>query len=266
MRSQHTNPACRLNDNTPVSLLCLLLVLFLLQGCEHLTNAKKPVNQALVSNTERSWFRPAKLELWKEAMTNFTKQDQAQKPAKCATLFIGSSSIRLWQNIASHFPGREVINRGFGGSTIDDINVNFATVAAPYQPSHIVFYAGENDISFRLPPDEAFEDFLQFMTLKSASLGDTPVLFISVKPSKRRFDQVYQQMALNNKIKNYAKTRNDLIYVDVFTPMLTPTGEPKDIFIEDKLHMNQQGYAIWAKAINAALDQKKPSSTFHCSQ
>jgi lysophospholipase L1-like esterase len=41
-----------------------------------------------------------------------------------------------------------------------------------------------------------------------------------------------------------------LAFIDVFPHMLGPDGQPKaDIFVEDRLHMNREGYRIWARIV-----------------
>jgi lysophospholipase L1-like esterase len=46
------------------------------------------------------------------------------------------------------------------------------------------------------------------------------------------------------------RTRDKLVYVDVFTPMLDASGYPRrELFQEDGLHMNAKGYAIWRELV-----------------
>src|SRR3954466_1318356 len=66
-------------------------------------------------------------------------------PQNCI-LFVGSSTIRLWQT-ADAFPEFPVINRGFGGSTIPDVSYFADRIVFKYKPHTIVFYAGDNDIA-----------------------------------------------------------------------------------------------------------------------
>jgi lysophospholipase L1-like esterase len=168
-------------------------------------------------------------------------------------LFVGSSSIAIWQKtLAADMAPIPVINRGVGGWQIENINRWFDEIVAPYRPRAIVFYAGENDIDAGEPVDHVVADFDAFMARKTRALGDTPVYFISVKPSKRRFSELAFQTQVNNAIRARAAKRPDLHYVDVATLMLEG-GKPKDIFGPDDLHMNRAGYAIWTGAVRAAL-------------
>lgn len=197
---------------------------------------------------------PDKAPAFDAAIATFEEADRTAMPPRCATLFVGASSIRFWRSLKEDFPDRTVINRGFGGSTIWEVDHYFDRVVAPYRPKEIVFYAGENDLNAGRTPDEAYADFVQFMRLKEKALGATPVWFISAKPSKLRFDQLAKQTALNAKIRGLADQRDDLAYIDVVPAMQKPDGTPKDIFVEDNLHMTPEGYALWTPLVDAALD------------
>ena len=57
---------------------------------------------------------------WEQDMQRFAALDAASPPLRHGVLFVGSSSIRLWETLAAEFPGVPVINRGFGGSELRD--------------------------------------------------------------------------------------------------------------------------------------------------
>ena len=92
----------------------------------------------------------------------FEKWDRQNAVPRDAILFVGSSSIRLWQT-ADSFPDLPVINRGFGGSTIADVNHFADRIVFKYKPRVIVFYAGDNDIAGGKSPQQVFADFKQFV-------------------------------------------------------------------------------------------------------
>ena len=193
----------------------------------------------------------------------FVAADKAAAPAPCQTLLVGSSSIRMWSTAAADLAPLPVINRGFGGSQVSDVNGYFDTVVAPYRPRRIVFYAGDNDIADGKSPDRVFADFQAFMALKTAKLGDTPVYVISVKPSKLRFDQLADQARANAKLKALAAQRADLVYIDVVDAMLQG-GRPREIFIADGLHMTADGYAIWTRILRPVLMAPPPTRAPGC--
>lgn len=188
-----------------------------------------------------------------EEIDRFVEADRAAPPAACQVLFVGSSSIVKWrESLAADMAPMPVINRGFGGSHIEYVNRWFDKIVAPYRPRAIVFYAGENDIDAGKSVDRVVADFDAFMARKTQALGETPVYFISLKPSKLRFAQFPLQSQVNGAIRARAGERSDLHYIDVVSSMLDD-GKPRDIFGRDGLHMTPRGYVIWTRAVRAAL-------------
>ncbi|WP_088308277.1 GDSL-type esterase/lipase family protein [Novosphingobium sp. B 225] len=191
-----------------------------------------------------------------EELYVFKVEDESLPPPPCATLFVGSSSIRFWFNLKQDFTF-PLVRRGFGGSTIADVNANFDRLVAQYRPSRIVFYAGENDLASGATPDQAQARFAEFMARKDAALGATPVWFLAAKPSPSRWDQFAAQSAFNAGVARLARERRDLAYVDVVTPMLKD-GKPQDaLYISDRLHMTAAGYAIWRKVLTGGFKAAK---------
>ncbi|KRB40616.1 MAG: GDSL-type esterase/lipase family protein [Pseudomonadota bacterium] len=184
----------------------------------------------------------------------FAAHDRAAPPAFCQIVFTGSSSVRFWTSLARDMAPIPVINRGFGGSQISDVNAYFDRVVGAYHPRAVVFYAGENDIHAGEGAAEAVADFERFMALKTAKLGATPVYFISLKPSKARLGEKPRQDEVNAKIRALADARADLDYIDVVPAMLEADGRPKDIFIADGLHMTPAGYALWTAVVRPVVE------------
>lgn len=182
----------------------------------------------------------------------FSESDGAAPPAPCQLLFTGSSSIVKWTTLATDMAPVPALNRGFGGSHISDVNHYFAEVVVPYHPRAIVFYAGENDIAAGKAPAQVVADFDAFMDRKSAALGNVPVYFISLKPSKLRVAQLEQQREVNEVVRARAQARTDLHYIDVVSLMLED-GQPKSLFVADNLHMSAEGYALWTAAVRSAV-------------
>ena len=189
-----------------------------------------------------------------EEVARFVQADRVAPPSACQVLFVGSSSIVKWKGtLAADMAPMPVINRGFGGSHIEYVNKWFDQIVAPYHPSAIVFYAGENDIDAGKSVDKVVADFDEFMDRKTKALGDTPVYFISLKPSRLRVAQLGLQAKVNDAIRERATKRSDLHFIDVVPAMLDEGGKPKDLFVADGLHMNAAGYAIWTKIVRAAV-------------
>ena len=214
------------------------------------------VGLALVPSLALAQAPPARggPERFQSAFDAFAQADRDTPPPTCPIVFTGSSSIRRWTTLSADMAPLPVLNRGFGGSTVADVDYWFDQAVTRYHPRAIFFYAGDNDLAAGRSVDGVVADFRQFMALKDKALGKTPVWFISVKPSKLRVEQLPQQAAVNAAIRKLADQRADLTFVDVVPAMLRD-GKPKDLFVEDNLHMTPEGYAIWTRIVRPAALQ-----------
>ena len=183
---------------------------------------------------------------WESEIKAFEAADKTNPPPHDAALFIGSSSIRLWKTLAEDFQEYKVINRGFGGSQIID-SVAFADrIVIPYKPRMILLYAGDNDIAAGKSPEQVLADFKAFARKVRPRLSETKVAFISIKPSPSRWEFAEKIKAANRLIEDFCEQDERLIYIDVFNPMLGADGKPRpELFVEDRLHLNHKGYALW---------------------
>lgn len=192
---------------------------------------------------------------WEKAIAEFEKWDAKNSFPPDSVLFVGSSSIRLWET-ARRFPEFPVINRGFGGSTIHDINLFVERIVIKYRPKAIVFYAGDNDIAGETPPERVKHNFTKFVQKVHTTLPGTPIVFISIKASGARWFLWPKMQHANSLISQYIAQNKNLHYLDLATPLLDQHGRPDDnLFIEDKLHLNQKGYDIWTKLLKTKLTQ-----------
>jgi lysophospholipase L1-like esterase len=196
---------------------------------------------------------------WEKEITALEEADRAN-PITQPILFVGSSSIRLWKNLSNDFPNLKVVNHGFGGSKIPDSTAYADRIIVPLKPSKIVLYAGDNDIAGGNSPGQVFADFKDFVQKIRTSLGDIPIYYISIKPSPSRWKLAEKASAANKMIKEFAATRDNVTFINVWDSMLGSEGQPdSSLFIADNLHMNEKGYGIWKRIISEALE-KRPDS------
>ena len=186
----------------------------------------------------------------------FKKQDSIQPPAKNAILFVGSSSFRKWTDVQNYFPGYTIINRGFGGSSFPDLIRYENEIIFPYQPRQILIYCGDNDLasSDNITAQIVFERFKTLFADIRKKHPKVSIAFVSIKPSISRQRLMPKMEEANNLIKSFLEKEKKTAFIDVYHKMLKPDGTPMDdIFLEDNLHMNAKGYAIWQKAIKPYL-------------
>ena len=187
---------------------------------------------------------------WEPDIAQFEAQDRASPPRPGSIVFVGSSSIKMWTSLDRDFPGVPVLNRGFGGSEAGDVAQFAERIVVPYKPPVVVFYAGDNDLNAGKTPAQVLAAFQSFVGTMHRDLPRTRIIFVSIKPSIARWSIVDKMRAANQLVRDYVRTDDRLAYVDVFTPMLDASGQPRrELYIEDGLHMTPQGYAIWRDLI-----------------
>jgi len=199
------------------------------------------------------------LDRFDDDIEKFIQQDRISPPPTNEFLFIGSSSIRLWQSLEEDMKPLKVINRGFGGAHTKHINRHIDKIVFPYEPKAIIFFCGSNDINGWNSPKEVFDEFKTFLYSVKKVLPKTKVFAISIQPSPSRFNQRPRQQEWNDAVSNLAKSDSNLVYIDVSSPMLSSNKMPRlELYTEDTLHMNKNGYKIWTEQVRANLKKYFP--------
>ncbi|GKS99874.1 GDSL family lipase [Acidovorax sp. SUPP3434] len=196
---------------------------------------------------------PSAYARWQSSMDAFAAADKERLPQAGGVLFVGSSTIRFWTDVAEDFRQLPVvINRGFGGSTMADCNHFVKNLVLQYRPRHVMVYAGDNDLAEGRTPEQILESFRSFVQTVRAELPDTRISYISIKPSPSRVALMPQMQQANALLAQYVRTVPNSDYIDVFSAMLDASGQPRaELFGPDRLHMNDAGYDLWRTVIGA---------------
>lgn len=186
----------------------------------------------------------------------FREKDSINPPPQHAILFAGSSSFAMWKDVQAYFPGLTIINRGFGGSTLLDQMYYVHEVIFPYSPRQIVIYCGENDLASGDTVTAAMvtRRFITLFNVIRSDLPDTRITYVSMKPSPSRWHLAEKFMAANQGIREFIESQPNTSFVNIWDDMLDHEGLPDTtLFLDDRLHMNANGYKIWQKAIKPEL-------------
>jgi lysophospholipase L1-like esterase len=185
----------------------------------------------------------------------YEKQDSISMPKAKQILFLGSSSFRIWKTFNQDLTGLPVINRGFGGSTLEDALYYFDRMVLKYQPSWVFLYEGDNDLAKGQSPEFIEKEFVDFSERIAKQLPKTRVVFVAVRPSLARVAIVDKQKDLNKRIEQFMKGKKNLFYLDMHSPFYLADGTlMQDIFVADQLHLNEKGYRIFASKIRTFIE------------
>ncbi|PWS30875.1 GDSL-type esterase/lipase family protein [Pedobacter paludis] len=199
-------------------------------------------------------FAQNKPNFWDDVQT-IKNYDKMFKPPVNPVLFIGSSSIRKWDDLTQVFAKYNALNRGIGGAVTNDITFYLNDLVFPYQPRQIVIYVGENDLTDeKTTADSVLNRTVRLYQGIRAKLPEVPIVYISIKPSPSRARFQEKAVASNLLIKKFLAGEKNTVFVNVFPLMLTKDGKLRpELFVGDMLHMNATGYAIWRKAVEPYL-------------
>jgi lysophospholipase L1-like esterase len=172
-----------------------------------------------------------------------------------AILFVGSSSIRMWQTHLA-FNDFPVINRGFGGAHISDVIYYYDQVIGKYHPALIIFYAGDNDIADGKSAEQVFADYRSLINLIEEENPEAKFVFLPVKPSISRWYYWDVMRDLNKQIEAFNSKKSKLFYLDTAVALLDDTGKPdRQFFLDDGLHLNLVGYSRWNSLVLPLLEK-----------
>jgi lysophospholipase L1-like esterase len=195
---------------------------------------------------------PATTAMWDAPLAAFAAADDKKAPPPGGVLFVGSSSIRLWDDLETDFAALPVvIKRGFGGSRLSDCVHYLDRLVIRYRPRMVLVYAGDNDLAEGRTPDDVLRQFEAFVQGVHSALPATRIAFISIKPSPARASLLPEIRHANAMIEQFAARQPGVAYVDVYSPMLAADGSPRaELFRPDELHLNATGYALWKSVIS----------------
>lgn len=198
-------------------------------------------------------FAQNKPPFWDDVQT-IKKYDQMFKPPVNPVLFVGSSSIRKWDDLTQVFAKYNALNRGIGGAVVNDITRYLNDIVFPYNPRQIIIYVGENDIvNDNVTADTVLNRTINLYKSIRAKLPNVPIAYISIKPSPSRDKFRDKAIGANALIKKFLSGEKNTAYIDIFPSMLKDGKGRTELYVGDMLHMNADGYAIWKKAVKPYL-------------
>ncbi|MFZ0280528.1 MAG: GDSL-type esterase/lipase family protein [Bacteroidales bacterium] len=195
---------------------------------------------------------------WESDIEKFEEMDLTKSYPSDAILFTGSSSIRMWSTINKDMLPYNVIQRGYGGAKLSDFVVYADRIIYPHQCQAIVIFIG-NDIAGNdndKSPLEVSGLFRKALYIIRRKFPDTPVFWISITPTPSRWHVWPEIREANQMIRKICENHRNTYYIDTESSFLTTSGLPNnDLFIDDRLHLNADGYALWTGIIKNQLNK-----------
>ncbi len=195
---------------------------------------------------------------WEKDIEKFEHLDSIETYSPNSVLFLGSSSIRLWNTIKEDMAPFETIQRGFGGAKLSDIAWYTPRIAYPHPCKAIVLFVA-NDITGAdedKSPQEVLKLFKYIVKTLRVKFPETPIFYIQVTPTESRW-KVWPQIQQGNQLINAnCKYLHRVYFIETEAQFLNMEGKPNPaLFVKDKLHLSREGYLLWADIIKRNLQQ-----------
>jgi len=219
------------------------------------------VSTAIATNDEESVYAryaEAAEKRWASEMARIEKLNATETHPDDAVLFIGSSSIRLWDTIQADVAPYQPIQRGYGGARYSDLAVFAERLITPHRYRAMVVFVG-NDVTgsdgdLSLSEIERLARYV--VGVSRAHQPDAPVLLVEVTPTSSRYRVWPQIRRVNDLLREITLTEPNTYFIPTAEYYLDPQNKPVDrYFRSDLLHLNEQGYAVWTALIKRRLDE-----------
>ena len=201
--------------------------------------------------------------VFEKEVSALEKLDVASTASKNELLFVGSSSVRLWDNIKNDMSPYKSVKRGYGGAHYYDLIHFTDRLVTSHNPKAILLFVanditGPNDI-FKplddLSPKEVKRLFKYCYNSIRKTHADVPIFVIETTPTPSRWGVWEKISEANDLIKTYCDITPNLYFIDTREKFLKNDKPISSLFVSDELHLNKTGYNLWGKIIKTKLKE-----------
>ena len=203
---------------------------------------------------------------FEKEILNLEQLDFKKIADKNDLLFIGSSSIRLWNDIENDMLPYSSVKRGYGGAHYYDLIHFTERLITNHSPKAILIFVanditGSNDVfktNNDLSPEEVKKLFKYCYKSIRKIHKQVPVFVIETTPTPSRWDVWDKISEANDLINSYCESKLNLHFITTRDKFIDDNSLPiKSFFISDELHLNKKGYKLWSEIIKEKLIEIK---------
>ena len=187
-------------------------------------------------------------------------------------LYIGSSSIRLWDSIHKDMAPYNSVKRGYGGAHFYDLIHFTDRLVTPHKNAKAIVCFVANDLTgiwdtpkIKIRPDQLNRLFSYFTKQVEKIAPEMPIFLIEITPTPSKWGIWNKTAKANDLMKTYCESKENIHFISTRQDFLDENQLPRpELFIEDQLHLNREGYKLWAQIVKSNLDkyldQKEPNN------
>ena len=201
------------------------------------------------------------IEIWKESLEEAVRKYEEEPIKKGGIVFYGPSDFTRWSKkwgmkpLESELLGKSgaecCINRGFGSSCSEHQLYYYPRMIRPLEPRVLVYKSHGNSECFGYTLEETFELAQRVIAYTLADFPETEIYLVSAARGRDLTEEkIAERRKYNSWLRELAEKTPRCHYIDTFEyePLFR-----KDIFVEDGVHFNQEGYDIIADFYRTAL-------------
>jgi len=178
------------------------------------------------------------------------RPEQGWSPERGELALVGDS-LTQGGDWGALLPGEVVRNFGAAGDTTDDVLARLDDVIDA-RPATIALLVGTNDLAWRRSVEHVVRNIETVLVTLRKDLPETRILVQSVMPRGHEFaDQIRD---INRHLWQFAPTVH-AGWLDLWPAMALEDGELNPAYTEDRLHLNTEGYRVWAAELAPALER-----------
>ena len=186
---------------------------------------------------------------------------QYQSAEKGGVLLMGSSTMDYWETWQTDIGGRLGYNVGIGGTIVEDWLYAYDKLVKPFEPSVILVFLGGNNINDMGHTGEYAASLMANLLNKMhTDFPEAEIHYIYSMATPNfykggKFNTEYGRFI--DEMKGLVAKTDWLNGIDTFN-YFTKDGEVrKDLFRTDGIHLNEEGYKVFAEIINNAVFNKQ---------
>lgn len=207
------------------------------------------------------------IEKWNESMEDEVLAYEKEDMPKGQIVFYGPSNFTRWSAKRGNTPLREAlpgasgqlccINRGFGSSSTEHHLYYYSRMVRPLEPKVLVYAPGMgNSTSFGYTPEETLDLAKRMITYAQTDFPDLKVYICGLNLYKARLfgaKSLETQEMFDGWLREWAAETPNCTYLDsnAYEPLCR-----SDIFEDDKIHYNNEGYKIYAEFFKEVLKEE----------
>ena len=194
-------------------------------------------------------------------------QRAKDNPGPCDIVFIGDSITQGWEgngkNVWTNYYGsRKCLNFGVGGDRTEHVLWRFEQGQLDgLKPKVAVLMIGTNNSNKNRDGTEQYSEAeilagVQLIVKQIRErLPDTKLILLGIFPRAQTFSTQRGKLLQINQALAKLDDGKSIFYIDFGSQLIEGDGSISKDVMPDYLHLSQQGYEIWAKAIEPKLKE-----------